>query len=387
MEDLFTKRMGLIMQNGSLGSKLVNDSNIIEDKMFATDINFRSGMLYDWDMNEIEEVEFKFEKVKTYTATDGVEVEYMVHFRPNFNPESKYKELYYKKDGKERFGFYIDVLDMSKNIKEKWMIVGKDDRVAFDRYNAYKCNWCFEWVHNNQYFNSVGCVRETSSFKDTLSNGLGGSSIDGELTMIVPSNLDVTTIIPGTRFMITDSHVNPQCYEVVKIKDTSPVGVSRMYLKQSLFNSHTDVCGNINELSGYELYFDLPIDNLPDSYGGKYHMICNCIKTKGLPVITPPLDVQWKLSCDDKLIYVNGQYVTVNAIPSENTTSSCEFHIFIDDVEYSISDLVDYFDITISDNIMSIKAINKDMVKYIVKIAIYDDVKSYYDSVEMEVLL
>lgn len=386
MSDIFSKRMNLVMQHGSLGAKLVDDSNIIEDKMFSTDANFRTGMLYDWDMNEIEEVDFKFEKIKTYTA-DGIEVEYMVHFRPNFNPEYKYKELYYKKDGKERLGFYIDVLDRAKNVKEKWMIVSKDDRVAFDRYNAYKCNWCFEWVYKERYYNCIGCVIDTTTFKNSLENNLGGSSIDGELIMIVPSNLRTLTAMVGTKFMITDNNVNPQCYEVIKIKDTSPLGVTRAYLKQRLFNPHTDVCGNINELSGYKLCFELPLDDLPEEYGGKHHMICNCLKSKGLPEINPPTDVQWKLNCDNRYIYVNGQIVLVEAIPSNDVTDNCDWHIFIDDIEYSVDDLKGYFDIEINDRTMKIKAISKNMINYVVKIAIYDNEQSYYDSVEMEVVL
>lgn len=385
MDDLFNKRMSLAMKGGSLGAKLVDDSNIIENKTFSNDVNFRKGMLYDWNMNELEEVDFKFEKVKTYTA-EGKYVEYMIHFKPNFNPEHKYKNLYHKDDGKERLGFYIDVLDTSKNKFEKWLIVGKDDRVAFDRYNAFKCNWYFEWISNNQYYKCLGCVRDKSDVSAKLiNNSLGGTSIDGDLSIIVPSGIITGTIELGTKFMITDNLDNPQVYEVIKLNDTSPLGTTKAYLKQCLYNSHTDVCGIINELENYEFCFDLPIDDLPYEFGGKYHMICNCIKSKGLPQLTPPEDVDWKLISNDKYIYINGQPVVVEAISSQEYIDDCEWHIFIDGIEYQIVELNDYFDITIDNNTLTIKAINKVMAKYIVKIAIYDDFKYYYDYVEMEV--
>lgn len=386
MSDLFSKRMELLLKQGSLGAKLVDDANIIENKTFDNDQNFRTGMLYDWDMNELEMVDFKFEKVKTYSA-GSIEVEYMIHFRPNFNPEFKYKELYYKNDGKERMGFYIDVLDRSKDIVEKWLIVGKDDRVAFDRYNAFKCNWCFEWISNKKYFKTIGCVRDKADISaKVITDSLGGTSIDGDLAIVLPSNNIVGNIMLGTKFMITDSISNPQVYEVIKIKDTTPLGTTKAYLKQCKYNEHTDVCGIINEMINYEFCFDLPIDDLPKEYGGKYHMICDCLESKGLP-IEPTEDVQWKLFCTDKYLKVNSNTATVKAIPSAETTSLCDWHIFVDWVEYPLEELNDYFDITINDTTLSIKVINKVMLKYIVKIAIYDTEQTYYDFVEMEVVI
>ena len=56
--------MNVILNSGSLGGKLLEDSDIIDDRNFSTDPNYKKGMLYDWDMNELEEVEFKFEKTK-----------------------------------------------------------------------------------------------------------------------------------------------------------------------------------------------------------------------------------------------------------------------------------------------------------------------------------
>ena len=385
MDDIFNKRMQNIMKNGSLGAKLVEDSNIIEDKLFSTDQNFRTGMLYDWDMNELEMVDFKFEKPKTYNA-GNVEVEYMIHFRPNYNPEYKYKDLYYKKDGKQRVGFYIDVPDRSKNIIEKWLIVGKDDRVVFDRYNAYKCNWCFEWINDGKYYTAVGCVRDSISYSIQIEkNQLGGTTVGGDLTILLPSSQVVGNLKLGTRFIISDSLSNPRTYEVIRLEDTFSLGVTQAFVQRCLYNSHTDVCGIVNDMNYHEFCFDLPLKDLPEEYGGKYHMICDCLKSKGLPQEEPPIDTEWRLESKDKYIYVNGQPVTIKAIPSNEFFYPCEWHIFIDNVEYFPADLFNYFDITMEDEYLTIKAINKVMVNYIVKVAIFDDKQTYYDAVEMEV--
>lgn len=385
MSDIFTKRMDNVMKHGSLGAKLVEDSNVLENRFFDTDANFRKGMLYDWNMNELEEVEFKFEKVKTYSA-EGLSVEYMIHFRPNYNPEFKFKDRYYKNDGRERFGFYIDVLDRSKGVSEKWLIVGKDDRVAFDRYNALKCDWCFEWISDGKYYNAIGCVRsaQDGSINNLTEDDLGGTSVNDELSIFLPSNINVSTITLGTRFIISDNINNPWAYETIRIKDTTPLGTTKVYLKQCLFNTHRDFAGIINDHQEHDFYFDLPLDDLPQDYGGKYHMICDCIKSKGLPIITEQIE-DYKLSCDSKYLYVNGQYATVTVVSSSDNTSYHSWNIFVDGEEYGASTLTDYFDIKYDEKTLSIKCINDIMVDYIVKIAISGENNNNYDFVEMEV--
>lgn len=388
MEDLFSKRMKNVMKYGSIGAKITEDSNILADMLFDTDQNFRTGMLYDWEMNELEKVDFKFEKVKTYSA-EKLSVEYMIQFRPNYNPEYKFRDQYYRKDGRERLGFYIDVYDNSRKLYEKWLIVGKDDRVAFDRYNALKCDWCFEWITDGKYYNTIGCVRsaQDGSVNNLTRDELGGTSVNDELSIYLPSNKNASTIKLGTRFIISDNVTNPWVYEVIRIKDTTPLGTTKVYLKQALFNSHTDFCGIIDESVNHEFCFET-IPDLPTDFGGQYHMICDCIRSKGLPQLEVPVDVEWKLYSNTRYIYVNGQTAVVKAIPSEdNFVGNCEWHIKIDGLKYSIAELTPYFDISISKDTreLSIRAINKVMETYIVRIEIYDMAESYYDSVEMEV--
>lgn len=388
MGDLFSKRMNILLKNGSLGAKLVNDSNIIESKTFSNDQNFRSGYIYDWSMNKLDFIDFKFEKIKTYSA-EGVSIEYMVHFNPNFNPEFKYKDIYYRDDGRERLGFYIDVFDMSKDLMEKWLIIGKDDRVSFDRYNVFKCDWCFEWMADNQYHKCIGCVRDAndSSLKQLSNNALGGTYVNGNIAIIVPSNKDVSTITIGTRFMISDNMNNPRAFEVVGIKDTNPLGISKIYLKQCLINEHTDAWGIINNMNNSTFYFELPIDDLPNEFGGKYHMICDCLKSKGASDNCDCVNDKWKIECKDKYLYINGQSVNMIAKSSSNNDSKCIWHIYIDDVEYNKNELADYFDIYINETTLSIKAINKVMVKYIVKIVLGDNLNISHDFVELKVVL
>ena len=383
MGDLFNKRMDYLLKNGSVGSSMVDDVNIIENKTFKNDINYRKGMIYDCEMNEIEEVDFKFEKAKTFSA-EGYEVEYYVRFRPDFNIETQYKDRFYKNDGRDRLGFYIDVYDYSKKLNEKWLIVGKDDRVAFDRYNVMKCNWCLEWIANGIYKRCLGVNRVASdNTVDTpTSNTLGGSTINGDLTFYIPTSETTDTIELGTRFMISDSINKPRVFEVVNVVDTAPLGVTKLYMEQRLFNAHRDYHGVINDDNSFDFVMDLPIEDLPDGFGGKYHMICDCIHSS-LPDISVDVPDEVKILGAPKYLYINGETVSLGL--SQEDADESYWHIFVDNIEYTKDELVDYFEITIDKNIFSIQAINKVMAKYIVKVAYYDENKTFFDSVEMEV--
>jgi len=111
------------------------------------------------------------------------------------------------------------------------------------------------------------------------------------------------------------------------------------------------------------------------------------MKSKGLPVLEDDEIIEWKIENDDKFIYVNGSTIKIIATSPTNFDDNCEWHFIIDNIEYTIEDLKDYFSIQIKENVCFIKAINKIMAKYIITIAIFDLTKSYYDSIDLEVKL
>lgn len=394
MSDLYAKRMALLYQGGTVGSRLKINSSIIEDVTFSNNVNYKKGMLYDWDMNELEEVDFKLEKHRTNVAEER-EIEYFIRFRPGYNPEYKFKNRFYKQDGKERLGFYIDVPDYDKGTVTKWILAGKDDKEIFDRYNVFKCNWCFEWVdRNNVYHSCVGVLRDynDSTAKGVNNSLMESSQVEGANSFLMPTNKDTSTINPGTRFMVSDGLDRPQTYEVIKIRDTSPAGTTKIYTRQCLYDSHNDVYGDVNKLSNYNFVFDTPLDDLPEGFGGNYHMICDCVREiEVLPesanddVHSEMVKSEWKLSTPNKFLYINGQPETITATSYGAMSDLCEWHFFLDGIEYSMSDLSQYFEITVKDNVLSIRAIDKVLANYVLQIAVYDELETYYDSVEMEV--
>lgn len=182
--------------------------------------------------------------------------------------------------------------------------------------------------------------------------------------------------------MITDNPLYPKTYEVTKTMDSFPIGTTKVTLIQSHYNEHVDLCGI------EENYFE----------DKETHMICDFYESKILPSLPNKEEIDnvsqniiWKLSEVNDKLYVNGQPQIIKAIPNHTTKKKCEWHIFVDGVDYTdkLNELENYLIIEKDelDNILTITAINKDLAKYIISIKVYDKAKTYYDFVEMEVCI
>lgn len=371
----------MIKHNSStiIGDQLKTMSNMVFDETFSNNTTYRKGMIYTCDLEEIEEIEFKFIKTKTFTF-GGNQVEYWIQFRTGVNPEIDYDT---SSDQKHRLGLYIDILDRNTKQIEKWLIVGKDQS-EFDRYNVLKCNWNFEWIDKDRrYHKCLGCIMEANSYDEGTNKDDFTTVVDNIATFVFPTNNDTKYLDYDTRFMVADSTEHPKTYGVTKITDTSPFGITKGSFSQTLFNEHTDLC----RIIGIEEKDFEPLND------GEMHMICDYFKSTLPPIVTEKDEenVVWKLSNVSDQIYIHGQPQVVQAISKSETNTSCEWHLFIDNVEYTdrLEELDGYFDINIDNknNTFTIAAINKVMAKYIVKIAIYDELRTYYDFVEMEVLI
>jgi hypothetical protein len=366
--------MKKIYSSNVIGEQIKEMSNMVMNETFSNTTTYRNGMIYDCNMNEIQNMEFKFIKTKTYTIEKD-QVEYWVQFRPGVNPEINFDT---SKDQKHRFGYYIDILDDNTKLYEKWLIVGKDVS-EFDRYNVLKCNWLFEWLDENRvYRKCLGCVRDRNSYNSGVWSDGFTTSVENQTAFIVPTN-DITMAIDyGKRFMITDNTIYPKTYEVTKMMDTFPLGVTKVVLKQCHYNEHIDLCGIDEEFFGDE----------------DIHMICNYFESGIKPSPNKLISsISWTLSDVNEKLYVHGQPQVIKAIPNEymETFETCEWHIFIDDEDYTnkLEELVDYLDLSLdpTTNTLTIAAINKDLANYIISIKIYDSARTYYDFVEMEVCI
>lgn len=357
------------LQGSCLAEKQVQSSSTLNNATFQNDVNFRQGMIYDWDMQPLEMVDFKFEKINTFTFEKKA-VEYMIQFRPDYCPEYKFRNEHFRKDGRERLGFYIDVYDHSKGQYDKWMLVGKDERSLFPRYNALKCNWFFEWVENGKYRRSLGIIRDAAenSFNNTYNDPIGGTKVSATLTFLLPYNEDTTKINLGKTFICSDTLENPQVFKINRIKDNTVPGVIRYDTKEDLFNRHTDYVGEVNG-QDFPFTFETPIPDLPEGFGGKVHMMCGALYDAARAEEVEPFDfsADIEITTQAKDIYVNGSPAII-----ESNVPVSSWTITVDGRPYNIEDLDEYFEIVNDDKYFTIKAINKQMVKYVVAILARD---------------
>lgn len=363
--------------SSTIGEQLKESSNLVINETFKNSTSYRMGTIYDCDLNKIQEIEFKFIKTKTYSMEQD-QVEYMVQFRPGVNPEIDFDV---SSDQKHRLGYYLDIKNPNSKLIEKWLIIGKD-QAEFDKYNILKCNWLFEWLDKDRNYHScLGCVRDRNNYNSGVWSDGFSISIENQIAFIVPTNDNVREIDYDNRFMITDNIKYPKTYSVTKLMDTFPLGITKVTLKQSHYNEHTDFCGVDKDFFGDE----------------NIHKVCNYYKSSLKPSSNEQNNsintdnVIWKLSEVNDKIYVKGQPQVIHAIPNVSTSSYAEWHISIDGEDYTnrLSELEEYLDITIDEynNTYTIAAINKDLAKYVITFAIYDTAKTYYDSVEMEVAI
>ena len=166
MSNIFKKRM---MLSGSTVAKNVRfQSDEIMNKTFSNDLGYRVCKLYNREMELLEEsVEIKYQFSQNYTVNKD-QVEYLAQFRPGYFPEKKYID----DDGIERLGFYLEIPDENSGNKEMWLIVGRNDKNSFIRYNILKCNWTFKWIKNNKIYSCLGVLRNRNNYNSGVDNAL-----------------------------------------------------------------------------------------------------------------------------------------------------------------------------------------------------------------------
>lgn len=400
------KKYSTVSKN--IGDMVKEHSNFIMNETFSNSDTYKKGKIYDCDMNEILdsdanpiEIEFKFLKVKTYSI-DKDQVEYMVQFRPNVNPEIDFDN---QEDKKHRLGYYVDILDENSKEVEKWLIVGKDNS-QFDKYNVLKCNWELEWLDKNRkYHRCLGVIRDRNNYNSGVWSDRFTTTVQNQTAIILPTNNNTRTVDYGIKFMITDNPIYPKVYEITKLMDTFPLGVTHVILSQCHYNAHTDICAKID---------------IGDGSGKTMHMLCDYYRDD-TSIDVGDGNVNWELSEVNRRLYVNSFSQTIKAINKSADVElppSPQWHISIDGTEF-ISELdtsyidtdpsnkdtfiqnymdytdgkissyylQDYLDINVDFDTLTIAAKSDDLVGYSIKIEIYIPGRKdiYYDSVEMEV--
>lgn len=231
-----------------MGEALKNQSDMIMNETFTRDIAYRKCYIDD------KPVDAKY-ITYTYYSISKDAVDYHLQFRPG---------VHYP------IGTYVDIPDDTETYN-RWLIVGRSDEPQFVKYNILKCNWTFKWIVEGILHECLGVLRARNSYNSGLWRDYYSEIPENQDQFIVPTNEITQTINYNIRFLISDNKINPIAWEVSKREDTFPVGITKVTLKQVLFNPNTDN----KELMIADYYKDKVLDEKPEtekyqiSYSGK----------------------------------------------------------------------------------------------------------------------
>lgn len=304
MFEAYKNRMEARGQN--MSEMLRMQSNMIVEQTWDRDPNARKVYVVKVDsglpkiIRGHEMLDIKF-NVRTYANIKSDEPSYSVQFR--HGEEKRHPEI--------GVGSYI-YMQNEDGEWQWWLMVHLDDRPMFRRYQILECNYTIKWVADGKIYNTLGVQRIQQSYNSGSWDGDRLTFVDNVTSVIVPTNSDTITIGYNKRFIISDpKRYPPLVYQVSKIEDTQPIGLTTLKFTQETFDPTHD---------NAEL------------------MICNYYDTEITPVesITKPAPLTFNITYNGKnpAVKVGGSAKTFTAQLPEDDNS---------DIKWSLSDGVNIY--------------------------------------------
>ena len=343
MFDHYRDRM--MTQGGQMGKTLKRQSDAIMDATFHRDIAFRTCYIQDKDVMFPEQTIESYRKaksvyagkseynpkkikgfkpidakylVKSYYSITGDTIDYYLQFRPNahgLNPNI-------------RVGAYVFIPD-DLGIYKLWLIVARDDRPQFPQFYVLRCDFLTKWhiseqdivnyegahIDTGTYF-SWAVARIQSSYNSGVWTDYLTTSVENQKKLWLPTNSDTQTIIYNEHITISNNPLRRTSWEVTKVIDTEPTGLTKLTLAQQLeYGSRDDLCWvntTSNELSDtkhgidYDFFKSRTNDKVQHSYTNETIADKNIISFSG---VKPNLKCGGSYKTYTANFYNNGQLV------------------------------------------------------------------------------
>lgn len=164
-------RKSMLTSNSSALSKRRRDqSDMIMNATFTGDTGYKRVYILDPKNGWLYEDAKYSEHSSVSISKDAID--YYLEFRPKIHyPVGTY--VFIPDDVSDDIGFEADepvnpFKDEGFNMGKLWVIVDRDEKVDFVRYNVLKCNWDFKWMckkHGQwELMHVIGCTRDASSY-------------------------------------------------------------------------------------------------------------------------------------------------------------------------------------------------------------------------------
>lgn len=203
---------------GSISKALNNQSDMIMNATFDRDPGFKrvyvNGKLVD----------AKY-KVHAYTSLSaGNSIDYYLQFRPG---------VYYEP------GTYVDIPNRDGKY-ERWLIVLQDDLPQFPMHYVLKCDWTLKWVIDGKIYSCLGVHRSQLSYNSGLWTDFNFTTPENQTKIWLPTTAVTKTLNYGQRVLISNNELHPIAWELSKVEDTLPFGVTKITFTQCQFDEHRD---------------------------------------------------------------------------------------------------------------------------------------------------
>ena len=255
-----------------MGKALKRQSDMIMDATFHRDIAYRTCYLQDkgtifpeqniygylkaksvyegktqYDPSRLkgfQKIEAKY-LVKSYYSIQSDTVDYYLQFRPNVHGSNL----------NIRVGAYVFIPD-DLGVYNLWLIVARDDRPQFPQFYVLKCDFLAKWhiseedrvhydgahVDTGTYF-AWSVARIQSSYNSGVWTDYASTSVENQKKLWFPTNIDTQTITYNEHITISNNPLRRTSWEVTKVIDTEPMGLTKITLAQQLeYGERDDLC-------------------------------------------------------------------------------------------------------------------------------------------------
>ena len=223
MLDLFKSRMA--SQGHVQANAYLHDADMVIDKTFTRDPAYKEVYLTHMPSSiESQKMDAKF-IIDTRRAISGDEEVYKLQFRPHV---------------KVPIGSYVDIPDDTGTL-QRWLIILNDHQPQFHMYYILKCNWVLKWKHEDKVYKCECVQRTQSSYNSGLWTDYNFTSPENQTIMWLPTTHYTQTLSYNQRVLINDEGRQiPIAWELSKVLDTIPIGITRLTFKQVQADMHTD---------------------------------------------------------------------------------------------------------------------------------------------------
>ena len=342
MFDKFKQRH--LAGGNSMSQAMLNQSDSIMNATFDRDPAFKRVLING------EYIDSKY-KVHAYTSLSaGNSIDYYLQFRPG---------VYYDP------GTYVDIPNRDGKY-ERWLIVLQDDLPQFPMHYVLKCDWTLKWVLDGKIYSCLGVHRSQLSYNSGLWTDFNFTTPENQTKIWLPTTQDTKTLNYGQRVLISNNELHPIAWEVSKIEDTLPFGVTKLTFTQCQFDEHRDNAKlMIADYYASNIELEPKVEIPPKPFGDHSRITFNGTQ---------------------QVLKVNGSYKTITAHFYDREKNELDIEPFWT-IKFPSDEDKDKFDIFEDGKNLKIKCLNYyDLIGKIVTICLNDESGTMLSTLDLEVV-